>query len=113
MGNSLTLKDDRKIERVQKIALRIILKESYLNYENALSVTGLPTLRDRRKDLCLRFATKCTKFEKTSQMFPLNKNGHIKTRHSEIYDVPFAFTNRLKFSSIPSMARLLNEESTS
>ena len=89
-ATSLTLEDDRKIERVQKIALRIILRENYLNYENACNVTGLPTLRDRRMGLCLRFATKCTKSENTTQIFPLNKNGHIKTRHSEIYEVPFA-----------------------
>ena len=35
-GSSITHEESRKIERVQKIALRIIFRENYLCYENAL-----------------------------------------------------------------------------
>ena len=40
------------IERVQKVALRIILDDEYESYDHALRVTGLPTLKERRTNLC-------------------------------------------------------------
>ena len=38
---------NHKVERVQKVALKIILKENYQTYENALNVLDLETLKDR------------------------------------------------------------------
>ena len=35
-NSSLTQGQEKEIERVQKVALRIILKDQYENYENAL-----------------------------------------------------------------------------
>ena len=111
-SHSLTQEDEKKIERVQKIALRIILKENYQNYDRALEMSVLQSLKARREILCSRFARKCTKSEETVSMFPLN-NKHGKTRQEELYNVPFAYTDRLKRSAIPSMARLLNKENAS
>ena len=54
----------------------------------------------------LKFALKCLKSEKTSKMFPVNPPRI--TRAKERYKVPFANTERLKNSAIPTMARLLN-----
>ena len=59
--SSLTEEQHMEIERVQKVALRIILQDLYENYSNALAVTQLETLKSRRKLLCLRFAQNCTK----------------------------------------------------
>ena len=84
-----------------------MLKERYISYENALSVTHLPTLKDRRAKLCLKFALKCAQNQKTNHMFPENKTKGT-TRNKEKYTVPFAYTDRLKNSAIPSMARQLN-----
>ena len=36
------------IERVQKVACQIILKESYISYESALVILKLVNLRERR-----------------------------------------------------------------
>ena len=52
---------DKDIERVQKCALRAILKEDYISYEDALITCNLDTLKARRNQLCLSFAIKCTK----------------------------------------------------
>ena len=87
-----------------------MLKERYISYENALSVTYLPTLKNRRTKLCLKFALKCAQNEKTCNMFPENKTKGT-TRFKEKYSVPFAYTERLKNSAIPSMARQLNSYS--
>ena len=88
-----------------------MLKERYISYENALSVTHLPTLKDRTAKLCLKFALKCAQNQKTNHMFPENKTKG-KTRFKEKYSVPFAYTERLKKSAIPSIARQLNSYST-
>ena len=102
-SSSLTQGQELEIERVQKVALRIILKEEYEHYDSALSLCSLPTLKERRNQLCLSFAKKCTKNDRTSDMFPLNNFSH-----HEKYFVTKASTGRLDKSAIPSMQRLLN-----
>ena len=98
------------MESVQKVALRLILKENYPGYSAALELTGLETLAVRRDKLCLNFAKKCVKFPHTTDMFPQNKKIRV-TRKTEKFVVPFARTERYKNSSIPYMARLLNANS--
>ena len=105
--SSITKGEQKDLERVQKVALRIILKDDYEYYENALRLTGLETLAARRAKLCLNFAKKCLKSEKTAKMFPLN-DSHVNTRNPEVYHVTPAKTDRLAKSAIPYMQRLLN-----
>ena len=105
--SSLTQEEEIVLERVQKVALRIILNTDYDNYENALSMTGLTTLKERRVILCQKFAINCTKSERTQDMFPLNPS-HVDTRHHGKYLVQAATTSRLRDSAIPYMQRLLN-----
>ena len=60
------------LERVQKVACKIILQDNYLSYEEALEDLNLQPLSERRHLLCLKFAKKCLKHEKAKDMFPLN-----------------------------------------
>ena len=62
-----------------------------------------------RQHLCKSFAKKCTKSEKTSDMFPQRENIHYN-RHPEKYVVFPANTKRLENSTIPYMQRLLNTD---
>ena len=64
--SSLTRGDRLDIERVQKVALRIIMKDEYISYENALRICKLKTLSERRTELCLSFVKKCTKSDNPS-----------------------------------------------
>ena len=105
--SSITKGEQLDLERVQKVALRIILQDKYVCYKNALKMTGMPTLKERRNKLCLNFAKNCLKNKKTSGMFPKNSNI-FNTRQPEEYHVPNAKTERLAKSAIPYMARLLN-----
>ena len=107
--SSLTEEQGLEIERIQKVALRIILQEKYEHYQHALFLTNLEPLFSRRKSLCLRFAKSCLKSEKNCDMFPMKKKT-VNTRPNEKYFVTPALTNRLAKSSIPYMQRLLNEE---
>ena len=98
------------LERVQKTALKTILKERYKSYDQALQLLKLETLDNRREQLCLNFAKKCRKTEKTRTMFPLNKNTKQNNRKcKEKFVVQHAQTARLMKSSIPQLQRALNQ----
>ena len=105
--SSLTQGQILELERVQKVALRIILKEEYECYSDALDQFSLQTLSDRRKQLSLKFAKNCVKNPKTKDMFPANSQPY-DTRNTERYYVTPANTDRLALSAIPYMQRLLN-----
>ena len=109
-SSALTRGEEYDLERVQKVALRVIFKDCYLSYEWALSTTNLPTLKARRAQLSLKFALKCTKNSRVSDMFPL-RDTCIETRNHEKYEVTQARTNRLAQSAIPSMQKQLNKYS--
>ena len=112
--SSLTIENSEDLERVQKNAMYIIMKDRYTGYENALKSLGLQTLSDRRRELCLRFALKCVKDGKNSDIFPRNPRNHkMKTRNQEKYKIQFANTGRLKKSPIIYMQHLLNEHQNS
>ena len=106
--SSLTEQDSEDIERVQKAACKVILKEFYEGYDNALKSLRLEKLKDRRESLCLSFAKKCLRNEKLKSMFPLNRNKR-SLRNQNNYLVKFAATERYRKSAIPHMQNLLNE----
>ena len=51
-ASSITEEDKQALERVQKIALRIIYLKRYISYNHALAVSGLESLSKRRDELC-------------------------------------------------------------
>ena len=104
--SSLSLENLMDIERVQKNSLKIILKEEYSSYEEALEKVDLESLVDRRNHLCQKFAKACLNNKNLESMFLLND---IEIRDRELYQVTFARTERLKKSAIPFMQRLLND----
>ena len=107
--NSGLQDESTDLERVQKVSLKIILKQEYESYEQALQKTGLETLSERRAKLCLNFAKKCVENQATQHMFPLAESGHeMKTRPHEKYFVQPARTERLLKSAIPYLQKLLN-----
>ena len=107
--SSLTQKCKKKLERVQKSALRIILGDQYINYRNALEVLDLQSLDDRRESLCLKFAKKCLQVKKFQSMFPKRRQVHsMKKRKNEKFVMRRSLTGRHQNSAIPYMQRLLN-----
>ena len=107
--NSLTQENSDDLERVQKSTIRIILGQSFDDYEEALEKVDLNSLKARREVLTTNFAKKCVKTKKTEKMFPVREKVHnMNIRSEEHYQVDFANTNRLKNSAIPSMQRMLN-----
>ena len=102
--SSITSGEKNDLERTQKVALKIIFGNSYTTYRDALQSAGLETLSARRTRLCLNFAKKCIKHERTKAMFPLNQIP-VETRNREFFKVTNAKTERLAKSAIPYMQR--------
>ena len=71
-------------------------------------ILNLDNLKQRRSQLCLRFAKQCLKNPKTREMFPLNADEDCNTRNREVFYVQPARTNRLRDSAIPQLQRALN-----
>ena len=71
--SSLTIEQSDRLERIQRVCLRVILGEMYVGYSGALEMCGLETLILRRQRKCLNFSLKCVKHKRNSTLFPLNK----------------------------------------
>ena len=108
--SSLTKKNESDIERVQRSALKIILKDRYNGYQDALNTLKLKTLKDRRDYLCLKFAKNCLRIEKFKRLFPVNNKVHkMSTRNNEKFALTKGSSSRYANSAIPSMIRMLND----
>ena len=106
----LTEEQSNKLKRIQKTCLKIILSEMYVEYESALEMTGLSSLKSRRIRRCLDFSLKSIKHPKNKKMFPASdKNPLYKMREKEAFKVNFARTTSYKNSTIPYCQRLLNQ----
>ena len=105
----LLMNEEREqLQRVLKVACRIILKNDYINYNQVLQILDLLSLSDRRQMLAKRFASKCVKDERFKDIFPRNENN-LGLRSGEKYLVKFCKSDRLQRSSIPLMQKLLNK----
>ena len=110
-NSSLTQENKDDLERTQKTFAKLVLKEKYKNYEDALRTLNLDSLENRRNYLNLKFAQSGIKNENLKDLFPLNDKQHkMKTRNNDKYEVMFANTNRLKDGSIITMQKMLNDE---
>ena len=107
-NSSLSNKNKNELERVQKVAVRLITK-SDLSYNEKLKELNLESLSERRNILCERFAGKCIKNKKIMNIFNENKKHHkMKLRQRDKYQVKHANTVRLQRSAIPTMTKHLN-----
>ena len=75
-STTLSQENIEDLERTQKSFSKLVLKEKYLNYENALLLLNLDSLQTRRKNLCLKFAQTGIKNNKLNDLFPVNDKVH-------------------------------------
>ena len=86
-----------------------LLGSDYLNYEDALRLTELESLEERRGLISLKFAKNCLKNENFSKLFPLKQMKHaMNVRNPDKYSVKSANTERYKRSTVPFLQRQLN-----
>lgn len=96
------------IEHVQKRACRVILGQSYCDYEHALSVLGLTTLKERRQSLFKNFANSLNANDR-SNILPPKSDSERCLRSAGLHrNVPFSRTERYRRSAVPEITRFLN-----
>ena len=87
--SSITIEEREDLERVQRVACKVILKDDYTDYKSALEKLNIQNLSDRRQILAKRFALKCVDSDRFRDMFPINLNN-TDSRNKEKYVVKFA-----------------------
>ena len=106
--SSLSKRNERELERVQKVAVRLILGESK-PYRESLTELKITTLKERRNELSVKFARKCLTSKKTSNIFIKNIRRHKMTlRSKEHFKVKHAKTVRMEKSAVINMTHQLN-----
>ena len=104
---ALTQKDSKAIERIQKVAFKIILGDRYISYELSCIFFDTTTLANRREKLCESFAIKNLKSE--NSFFSLvNRNLDTRSKPRKVKEFRCR-TTRYQKSSLPYMAKLLNK----
>ena len=105
----LSQSDVRAMERVQKMALTIILGDAgFFNYDVAMTILEQDTLVNRRETICLNFAKKCIKNVHHKDMFTLAGPGPNTREVRKPFVEPRCRTNRFFKSPTPYLTRLLN-----
>ena len=110
--SGLTKKLSSEIERVQKIAINIILGHNEYSYARACSVLGLTPLHIRREKLCERFSLKTASKSRHSDLFQLEKNnrhGHDTRSKNDRYRGHKCRKVRFYNSPLPFLTRTLNQ----
>ena len=103
-GNSITIGQSSRIERVQRVTLRIICGNEG-SYSKLLKKNKLVTLKHRREKQSLSFAKKALKHKKFSNWFQAEKsNKASRVKYAECV----TRQRRLANSPIPYLTGLLN-----
>ena len=106
--SAITVKENNDIERVQKIALRIILGDSYHSYRAALIELGLEKLKERHSKQCQKFALNFSQDKRHKDKFILMKKRTRSSKKRKFYQ-PYARTVRYRKSAVPNFIKLLNQ----
>ena len=105
----LTMDDSDNIERIQKSVCHIIMGSRYISYEESVLYLDLENLRDRRTQLCLNFALKCSNSGKFKHLFELVPLDDHNIRHRRTFLEPQCTTERYRNSPLVYLTRLLNQ----
>ena len=107
-NSGLTKSQISTLEKIQKVALKIILGDQYKSYEGARDRFGLQTLTERRHDLCVRFALKLFESRHCEKFFTL-ANSNITTRKQKLLVENHCNTKKCYTAPHNYLIRLLNE----
>jgi hypothetical protein len=106
-SGGLTARNRKDLERIQKIALKIIMPS--MKYRQALFHLNIEPLELRRKILTLRFARNARNHPMLKHLFTLNHNIHTMNLRKGNRFISKANTSRYMNSPILYMQKILNE----
>jgi hypothetical protein len=72
-NSGLTKAQISELEKVQKVAIRIILDENYVSYEVACTLMNTQPLKYRRTELCTKYALSFTKVQDAKSFLHLQR----------------------------------------
>ena len=108
--SGLTMKQSADIERVQRVAISIVLGLVDFDYKRACDSLALKPLYIRRVELCLKFARKTADAKcRHSDLFKL-QNSCYDTRLENYYTEHLTHTARFYKSPLPFLTRTLNSK---
>ena len=106
-NRGLTATDSDRIERIQKILFKILLKERYAGYGNACELFNNKILKARKKN-SVKFAKK--EYVKKSSIFQkVTSRGNTRQIERKYVQEFNCNTERYYKSSLPYLSRLLNQ----
>ena len=93
------------IERIQKRVLSIILPD--MSYQDCLDRLGLPTLKERRNELCKRLFDSIANNSghKLHNLLPPRNEQSYCLRHQRTYNLPRSRTDRFRQSFVYAMSK--------
>ena len=113
-NSGLTKAQIGDLEKIQKVALLIILGEDYLDYDMACKFFGIETLSSRRAQLCTNFAVKLFKSSRSDQFFiPAKQSARNEQilvkenvcRTTRCYNAPHNYLNRLVNQNVTKITK--------
>ena len=104
--SGLTAKQSDQIERVQRVALSIILGNHHTSYKSALNLLSIETLQQRRFTLCKNFVKKTVQ-SRHANFFVQNASYH-HTRGRKTFAEQQSHTKRAFMSPLAYLTRLAN-----
>ena len=106
--SGLTMKQSADIERVQRVAISIVLGLLEFDYNRACDYLHLKPLYIRRQELCEKFARKTASSKcRHSDLFKI-QNSCYDTRVENYYTLHLTHTARFYKSPLPFLTRTLN-----
>ncbi|KAK3869932.1 hypothetical protein Pcinc_024789 [Petrolisthes cinctipes] len=108
-SSSLSLTQQRQLERVQKRACRIIMGDRYTTYETALITLDLTSLTDSHTKLLKQFGERLISHPRHRHFLPDNnpKPRHAMRHYNRLKPIR-ATTERYKKSAIPAIVNIIN-----
>ena len=110
MWNSgLTKGQINDLEKIQKVALKIILDDNYTSYEVACTLMSISPLEYRRTDLCTNYAMTLFRSPRSSEYFtPAKKLVNTRSELQQLVHEKVSNTKRCHNAPHNYLARLVN-----
>ena len=110
-NSGLTKSQVNDLEKIQKVALTIILGGKYLKYEESCEYFNISKLSSRRADLCAKFAVKLYLSPRCKQFFTCTEKGVGRNNDKFLVKENTTRTNRCFNAPHNYLARLVNQNS--
>ena len=96
-----------ELEKIQKVAMKIILGDNYASYEGSYTFFNVAKLSSRRTDLCTNYAVKLYKSKRSKEFFtPYSVRG--RTDKQKLVKENVCRTTRCFNAALNYLARLVN-----